>query len=71
MFELTRKAWRAARAWRRRRRVVRGLAQGLREAGLSAEEVRLLLRYARETGGEGRSSSTPRASALTREGDHG
>jgi len=71
MFELTRKAWRAARAWRRRQRVVRGLAQGLREAGLSAGEVRLLLRHARESGVEDRSSSTPRASALTRKGDHG
>ncbi|MCR4392604.1 MAG: hypothetical protein NUV94_07615 [Candidatus Acetothermia bacterium] len=68
MFELTREAWRAARACLRRRRVFHGLVQGLRDAGLSAEEVRLLMRYARETDREDCSTSPPGASALTKEG---
>lgn len=69
-FGLAREAWRAARACRRRRRrVFHGLAQGLRAAGLSKEEVRLLMRYARETDREGCSTSPPGASALT-EGDY-
>ncbi|MBC7093969.1 hypothetical protein H5T53_08240 [Candidatus Bipolaricaulota bacterium] len=70
-FGLAREAWRAARACRRRRRVFHGLAQGLRAAGLSEEEVRLLMRYARETDRKGCSTSPPGASALTEGGYRG